>query len=134
MEVLGVAEFERDMSRAVADIPKQVRDANAASAQLALQSALGLAQSKLAAKAAQSLSVIDVADGSTLSLDGNAFGGAMGAEFGGGTRPRTRQFPPWRGNGDSAGYFVLPGVRAAEPASTTAYEQVTAALADRVFP
>lgn len=38
---------------------------------------------------------------------------ALGFEFGGGKRPRTRQFPPWRGKGDSAGYFFWPTVRAA---------------------
>lgn len=36
---------------------------------------------------------------------------ALGAEFGGGARPRTRQFPPYRGNGDNAGYAVYPTIR-----------------------
>lgn len=34
-----------------------------------------------------------------------------GAEYGGGSRPRTRQFPPWRGAGSGAGYFLWPAVR-----------------------
>lgn len=34
-----------------------------------------------------------------------------GAEFGGGRRPSTRQFSPWRGNGEGAGYFLWPTVR-----------------------
>ena len=36
---------------------------------------------------------------------------ALGAEFGGGRRPRTRQFPEWRGAGLGAGYFLYPTVR-----------------------
>lgn len=35
-----------------------------------------------------------------------------GAEFGGGRRPSTSQFLPWRGNSDGAGYFLWPTVRA----------------------
>lgn len=35
-----------------------------------------------------------------------------GAEFGGGRRATTRQFEPWRGSGDTAGYFLWPTVRA----------------------
>lgn len=34
-----------------------------------------------------------------------------GAEFGGGRRRTTRQFAPWRGNGEGAGYFLFPTVR-----------------------
>jgi hypothetical protein len=35
----------------------------------------------------------------------------LGAEFGGGRRRTTRQFPPWRGSGRNAGYFVYPTLR-----------------------
>lgn len=34
-----------------------------------------------------------------------------GAEFGGGRRPTTRQFPYWKGRGSSAGYFLYPTAR-----------------------
>lgn len=136
LELIGGAEFVRDLAKATADIPKQVLDADRASADLALRAALGLADSLggVAAKAAGSLKVNEDPLGTTLSLGGPGFDFAMGAEFGGGSRPRTRQFKPWRGNDDSAGYFVYPGIRATEQPSTTAYEQVTAVLADRVFP
>jgi hypothetical protein len=36
----------------------------------------------------------------------------FGAEFGGGHRRTTRQFKPWRGSGNDAGYFVYPAIRA----------------------
>src|SRR5918994_7614584 len=35
----------------------------------------------------------------------------LGAEFGGGRSPRPRQFPPGRGSGSGAGYFVYPTIR-----------------------
>lgn len=38
----------------------------------------------------------------------------MGAEFGGGHRPTTRQFPPWRGAGRDAGYMLFPALRSLE--------------------
>lgn len=38
-----------------------------------------------------------------------------GAEFGGGVRSNTRQFPDWRGNSTGAGYFLWPTVRRMGP-------------------
>lgn len=35
----------------------------------------------------------------------------FGAEFGGGARPTTRQFAPWRGKGEDAGYMLFPTIR-----------------------
>lgn len=35
-----------------------------------------------------------------------------GAEFGGQRRRTTQQFAPWRGNGEDAGYFLWPTIRA----------------------
>ncbi|HRD59382.1 hypothetical protein [uncultured Nocardioides sp.] len=36
---------------------------------------------------------------------------APGAEFGGGRRPTTQQFKPWRGSGSGSGYFLFPTIR-----------------------
>lgn len=36
---------------------------------------------------------------------------AAGAEFGGGARPTTQQFQPYRGSGEGAGYFLYPTIR-----------------------
>ena len=68
-------------------------------------------------------SVPRVKEGSAKKLpahsDGRARTGARqtvgdvmwGAEFGGGRRPTTRQFRPWRGSGSDAGYILYPAVR-----------------------
>jgi hypothetical protein len=49
--------------------------------------------------------------GSKVGLDVNAQPAIKGAEFGGQGRPRTMQFPPWRGSGADAGYFLFPTIR-----------------------
>lgn len=43
-----------------------------------------------------------------VSLGGNAYPMAGGAEFG---SNRYKQFKPWTGNGSDAGYFVFPSIR-----------------------
>lgn len=49
-----------------------------------------------------------------------------GAEFGGGRRPETSQFLPWRGSGDGAGYFLWPAVRGDRQFIADAYEDAMA--------
>lgn len=48
---------------------------------------------------------------------------AAGAEFGGGRRPTTQQFQPWRGNGENAGYFLYPTIRRDADKIETEYKQ-----------
>lgn len=52
-----------------------------------------------------------VARGPTVGLDAASQPAILGAEFGGGARPRTRQFPPFRGSGPGAGYMLFPTIR-----------------------
>lgn len=49
--------------------------------------------------------------GPQIQLNAGAQPAILGAEFGGGGRPRTRQFPPYRGSGSNAGYMVYPTLR-----------------------
>jgi len=49
-----------------------------------------------------------------------------GAEFGGGRRPTTRQFLPWRGSGEGAGYFLWRAVRGDREFIADAYEDAMA--------
>jgi hypothetical protein len=60
--------------------------------------------------------------GSVVGLDVNDQAAILGAEFGGGARPRTRQFPPWRGSGADAGYMLYPTLR--EEATMRRYEEI----------
>lgn len=63
-----------------------------------------------------------MAVGPAIGLDVGAQPAILGAEFGGGARPRTRQFPPWRGSGDRAGYMVHPTIREMRDEIDRAYE------------
>lgn len=63
-----------------------------------------------------------MAFGPSIGLDVGAQPAILGAEFGGGARPRTRQFPPWRGTGSRAGYMVYPTIRDEQQAIDKAYE------------
>ena len=49
-----------------------------------------------------------------------------GAEFGGGARPETSQFRPWKGSSDGAGYFLWPTVRGDREYIANAYEEAMA--------
>ena len=62
------------------------------------------------------------ADGRSRKGDRQTIGDVIwGAEFGGGARPSTQQFLPWRGNDTGAGYFLWPTVRGDRAYIETAY-------------
>lgn len=54
------------------------------------------------------------AQANNIKLDPRSQPAIFGAVFGGGRRPTTRQFPPWRGSGREAGYMIYPDLRAEE--------------------
>lgn len=55
-----------------------------------------------------------LAAGNVIRLDRRRYPMIMGAEFGGGRRSTTRQFPSWRGADRDAGYMLYPALRAEE--------------------
>ncbi len=65
----------------------------------------------VAAHAAPSLKASAGVKSAGVALGGGDHPEALGAEFGGGRRPTTQQFKPWRGNGATAGYFLYPTIR-----------------------
>jgi hypothetical protein len=113
LEVTGLKEARRalrdidpQLSREITVAHRAVSSMVASDAQAAAQSLGGVhahAADAIRARAAQTYAGIAVGN--------NAHPEALGAEFGGGSRPRTRQFPPWRGNGENAGYAVYPTIR-----------------------
>lgn len=52
--------------------------------------------------------------GNTIKLDARKQPAVLGAEFGGRRRSTTQQFPPFRGSGPRAGYFLYPALRGQE--------------------
>lgn len=57
---------------------------------------------------------INIYGGNNVRLDTRNQPAVLGAVFGGGRRPTTRQFPPWRGSHRDAGYMLFPELREQE--------------------
>lgn len=64
-----------------------------------------------------------------VSLGGPGFEMAAGAEFG---SDRFKQFQPWRGAGEDAGYFVYPTIRRNEDRIESEYEEAADRLIKKV--
>lgn len=114
VEVDGLKQLLRDARKVENDLPKVMR-----------QSLLPISQSVLsqARQRGQSLGGVQrhavrrgLRGGATqnsawIKLAASSEPTILGAEFGGGRRRTTQQFPPWRGSGGGAGYFVFPTIR-----------------------
>lgn len=125
VEVEGLKQLLRDARRVENDLPKQMR--------LHL---LPISQSVLrqAKQRGQSLGGVQrhavrrgLRGGATqnsawIKLAASAEPTILGAEFGGGRRPTTQQFPPWRGSGGGAGYFLFPTIRGMSGEITDRFE------------
>jgi hypothetical protein len=114
VHVDGLKQLIRDAKRVDRDLPKTMREQMLPISQKVLrgsqQRAQGLggvhrhaARRGLRAGATQNTAWIKLAASREPTI--------LGAEFGGGRRSTTRQFPPWRGSGSTAGYFVYPTIR-----------------------
>jgi hypothetical protein len=103
---LGGKEFQAELRKANKDIASEVADD-------AANIAYGLGG--VAAHVAPSIAASAGFTSAGVSLGGSAYPMAAGAEFGGGARPTTQQFKPWRGSGSGAGYFVYEAIRRNAP-------------------
>lgn len=95
-------EFSREMRLANKEVASDVAD-KARGAALTLGG--------VAAKTAPTLKASAGATSAGVAVGGGNAPWGAGAEFGGGRRPTTKQFKPWRGNGPDAGYFLYPTIR-----------------------
>lgn len=113
IDVRGLVELQRELRKVSAELPRMLRVANLEAAELvaAEARARALALGGVAAKVAPSVKALAEQRRAAVRLGGARYPMAMGAEFGGRGRPRTRQFAPWRGNGAGAGYFLHPAKR-----------------------
>ena len=114
VEVVGLRELLRDVRKVERDLPKSMRAALLPVSQEVLArarsraGALGgvhrhAARRGLRGGATQNTAWIKLVASTEPTI--------LGAEFGGGAKKTTRQFPPWRGSGSDAGYFVYPEIR-----------------------
>lgn len=102
VRIEGLRELQHALSQFKRDIPSATDAAEVAIAQDWVNRAQRAATRPQQAKAAMSMTVSPGADGASISSSLEWF---FGAEFGGGSRPGTRQFPTFRGN---RGYFLYP--------------------------
>lgn len=134
VQVRGLAEFQRELKKIdlvddLKDIHRQVAT-NVATKARALAESLG----GVAAKAAPDIKVKAEQRYAKLTLGSPTAPWDLGAEFGGGARPTTQQFKPYRGNGAAAGYFLYPTVRSEKTTSEQTYDRALGQLLRRAFP
>lgn len=108
---IPLARFIKDMTVLQATLPRLLAEEDKAQAGRIARLARSRGQSLggVHAKAAPGIKAINQRP--IIRLFGDQHPYIFGAEFGGGARPTTRQFPPWRGSGEGAGYMLFPTMR-----------------------
>lgn len=111
INTIPLATFLSDIGRLQQRLPSALADEDEAQAGRIAQKARskGTSLGSVHAKAAPGIKAINQRPIIRLFIDEHPY--ILGAEFGGGRRPTTRQFPPWRGKGDTAGYMLYPTLR-----------------------
>jgi hypothetical protein len=111
INTLPMATLVGDMGRLQQRLPPALADQDVAQAGriagLARDKGTGLGS--VHSKAAPGIKAINQRPIIRLFVDEHPY--ILGAEFGGGRRPTTRQFPSWRGKGEGAGYMLYPTIR-----------------------
>lgn len=105
-EIKGLPQLLKACDKIPKAMEAETQDAARQVAREVVSGARGAARSPQQALAASTLSAGTDGDGGTV---GSTWAGFAGSEFGGGARPTTRQFPPYRGK---RGYFLYPSMRA----------------------
>lgn len=133
VEVHGLDDFRRELRRLADDLPRELADANHQVATLvaneAQQRAGGV--SRGARKAAESLSAARTQAAAKVRMGGARYPFAAGFEFG---SIRYPQFPPWRGSGETAGYWLYPSIRANNDRIVDMYGELLDGITRRAFP
>ena len=135
IQTTGFKEFSRELKKLEdGGLTRELRDVNYQVAEHVVSRALGAASTKLLAHAFKSLKAGRSGFSAFVKLGGPDHPEAMGAEFGGRGRRTTRQFQPWRGNGQSAGYALYPTIRGERDAIIQMHSEGVAKITARAFP
>lgn len=137
VDVEGMRAFRRDIGAVDKEIVKELGRAYKGIGTMIAEDAATKANALggVAAKAANAVKATARTTDVAVKLNAGArtpF--AFGAEFGGGSRPATRQFRPWKGSGKDAGYFLYPTIRDDGAKILHAYEEAVDAATARAFP
>ena len=114
VEIKGLKQLLRDVRKVEADLPKTMRQTLLPISQNVLSRARQRAQGLGGVQAhavRRGLRAGATQNTAWIKLLADKEPTILGAEYGGGARPTTRQFPPWRGSGGGSGYFVWPTIR-----------------------
>jgi len=114
IDVDGLKQLLRDVRKVERDLPKAMRRRLVPVSQMVLRGSQQRAQSLggiHAHAARRGLRAGATQNTAWVKLLATREPTILGAEFGGGRRRTTRQFPQWRGSGRDAGYFVYPTIR-----------------------
>lgn len=144
--VTGLAKLNKELRAMGGGLQKELAQTNRAVAGFVADDARGAAESLggVAAKAAPSIRATGGVKSAGVGFGGAAYPFGAGAEFGAGhdvPRQRTtgtyegfNQFGPWKGNGQTAGYFVYPTIRRDAPRIEGEYAKALDALLKKAFP
>lgn len=110
VNVRGLAELNRTLRQLGPEVRAELKAANVEVGEMVANDARSIAYALggVAAKVAPSIGATKTQSGAGVSFGGAAYPFAAGAEFG---SFRYKQFEPWRGSGEGAGYFIYPAIR-----------------------
>lgn len=132
IEVEGLKQLRKDLAAVNKALPKELGQLYKSIGTMVIQDAQNRAfgLGGVANKAASALSASARSTAVVISLNGQKYPYALGAEFGG-SQP---QFKPWRGNGPDAGYFLYPTIRADSQEILDAFDAAAAKAYKLAFP
>lgn len=158
VEIIGLAQFQKELRRMGPEFPKELQAVNLAIAQRVARKASAKAkqQGGVRAKSAPALSARGEQRNASIKINGSKRGKypfSLGAEFGALRRTKGKKLPggargprkiiggfsEWRGNqwvgwgNNGVGYFLHPTIRAEREQIMRDYESMIDALAKRAF-
>lgn len=133
VKVEGIKELQAALRELDKALPRELRKANLSVAREVTDQAKERASSvKGGARLVRGLFAVAQQRSAGVQIrDGGNTAGAFGYEFG---AKKWRQFQPWLGSGEYAGYAMWPAIRDAEPELPERYAEALDPLLRRAFP
>lgn len=130
VRVVGLNDLDRALRELGPDLQRELKRTNLDVAQIVADDArsAALQLGGVAAHVAPSIRASARNTAAGVSFGGAGYPMAAGAEFG---AYRFKQFQPWRGNDENAGYFVYPAIRQDADRIETEYGAAIDKLLDR---
>jgi hypothetical protein len=135
--VEGLAKLAKDLRAIDPKLAKELQKTNkeaAGKVAQAAKSAYSGRHRQRSGKGASSIRPLATQTRAQVALGGARAPYMLGQEFGSAQGPNKQQFPPYSGNGPSAGYFFYPAVRAEADKLTETYAKALDQVIKPVFP